>query len=283
MTLGSPGPSPLGGGIKAGDVSVGREPGVITGPIGTGTYPGGGSGADPGEINRVLGLRGQGIVRALTGDLQAGRQAGTIELNWASITGNPTNGLGYMSWVFDRPTALIPIDVPTGFFRYRPIKPPATVWGNDADLFTLRSSAAGICYFHSAGTWWLKYLGTGLIRFLLVPCEDPGELSKLLSTPGSHTATAPASGQVTAIANTSALISAANINRKAITIQNNSASPAIVRIGLGSAPVTGVPPAGTGLALQPFGSITLSGDTNYLGAIYGISTLGWTVDFVEVQ
>lgn len=268
-----------GGGIRAGDI-VSKPPGGSVSTPGHFNYP---PPPPPGEPGNFQGLRGQGIVRGLTPDTIAARFPGTHEINWGALSGAPTNGAGYQAWDFDRPTMLIPYDVPTGPFRYAPIKPPpADVFGADGDLFTLRSTGRGVCYFSAAGRWYVKYQGSGIIRFLLIACEDPGLAAQLLALPGNHNATTPTTGHVTGLGNATNFIPA-NINRRALIIQNNGGGGSIVRVGLGSPPdVSAAPPAGAGLRLNSTGSLTLADATLYLGPVYFGSDLAWAVDYVEI-
>lgn len=203
------------------------------------------------------------------------------------IRGNRVTILGrrMIELSIDRPSVLVPLGIVTGIIYYQTMERPP--WQNLAAAapstltnFTgFKSSGHGVCILPTIGTWFLYYdvVVGQTVEFIVYPAEDPGIETKFLAEPGCHTAN---SIQVSAAINTAATI-AANRDRKALELQNNSGGTTIVRLGFTNAPAVGIPPAGSGLALNTGDTYKISGDTCYKGIVNLIGNGAWLVDAIE--
>jgi len=283
--------------MNVGGIEPGGRPG--RGTPGVAPFGGGGGGGGHG-VNRALQLGSMSPVPNLTAERIAAQGAGTHRINFLTLIGNNSPGLGWISISVDRPTLIIPATAPADLLLYTPLEPgrPTYKSSNDGDNYALRSSAGGVCYFWAPGVWWIKYRASGVnIQVLQVPAEDPSQAGKYLSAPGCHAATPP--GNV-GNANTAGHLESnggaansvsipANVFRRALWIQNNTlpATTDPVRIGLGAVPDDGTAGTtagmakGAGLAVYAGGFLQLAGDSLWLGAVVLKSASPFAVDFVE--
>lgn len=221
-----------------------------------------------------------------TNALVAARFNPAIVSNPTTLTGNASDGQGYVRFDIDRPTIVASTSGNMdGVFYYAPDRPPRI------DLHANRSVQHGICYLSNPGTWWIKYSGT-TCDVVFHDASDGGVASRYLSEPGCHY-TAQTHLTVTSTVTPIALL-APNILRKSILIQNLTPTNSIRLAFDGQNPANGGPigtyptwggPLGVRLSGVTGSVITLAGDTSVKGYVLAIleggAATGAEIEIVE--
>lgn len=258
--------------------ATGKTPPAVPSLSGSGAVPQ----LLPGQVNPWGGQNNRPL--HLQDPTLDGRFGRTLWGNRVTLTGRVMHSI-----TVDRPTILTPVGVCAAIIYYQAEKRPN--WSGAATTFDvaqapIKSNGHGICYLAAAGTWYV-YLDTAgtALEVALIPTEDPGLAARFIAEGGNVTATAPATGHLSlAVAGTGTI--AANRDRRAIMLLNTTGSggnTTVIRLGFGTAPTAGAPPAGTGIALANFGSLMLSGDFCWRGQINvaGSTTVTTELDYVE--
>lgn len=204
-----------------------------------------------------------------------GRYAPTERFNYFEVPGNNTSTqAGWVSFVCERPTLLIPVSQLFGSVYFAPHSIPSLAGANSALLNAERAEGPGVCYLWAPGTWWIKYNAASTLRaqFRQMSAEDPAIVAAAMSMPGCQKVSNNAS-PYTLTASTSTLIANANVGRRALVVQvtstgvsisqpiylalNGNASPTIFAYALTS----------------PFQSVTFADEAMNTGIVHAYTDL----------
>lgn len=203
-----------------------------------------------------------------------GRYGETEKLNLRQYSGQ-----AWETWNVSRPTILRPLTQCNGVVAYSPIAKPST-YGTLLDFHqAIHAFGPGLCYLHSPGDWHVWYNGPAgtSVPVLQIACEDPVLAASMLSDPGFQLVS-NTRFTTSAIASTPELLITGNRFRRGLII--TGAGPA-AQFNLSLVGPAGVPLpsslSGSQLGLQIAGvgsSVSLTGATNWRGAVYVSSNLG---------